>query len=166
MSDQYTMMGRAQIKGPQGEREEATEGLELLEVSRTLVRARSWGKCEGCGKFGLVLDVHHRQARGAGGIHGEAKLVGDDVRNLLALCRTCHDETEHAETWELTERVGWRIPHFVRDPLAVPALIHTVNGYGWHLLTPDAGYRWIDCSPDQRISFVGSGVVWLPTRST
>jgi hypothetical protein len=138
--------------------------VELLEVSRALVRARSWGKCEGCGKFGLHLDPHHRQARGAGGVHGEAAAVANEVRNLLALCRTCHDETEHAETWELTEAIGWRIPKYVTDPCKVPALIHTVNGYGWHTLTEDAGYRWIDSSPDQRISYVASGVVWLPTK--
>lgn len=124
-----------------------------LEVARGLAKSRSWGMCEGCGQFGLHLDAHHRQARGAGGVHGEAARVANDVRNLLALCRSCHDETEHAQTWELTQRIGWRVPHYVADPLVVPALIHTVNGFGWWRLTSDAGYQWVDWSHDYRPSY-------------
>jgi hypothetical protein len=139
-----------------------------LDTARARTLARSWGKCEGCGKFGLHLDAHHRQARGAGGVHGEAAEVSNDPRNMLALCRTCHDETEHAQTWDLTETTGWRIPHFVDDPHGVPALIHTVNGYGWWLLTQDDGYRWIDWTTDQRISYAARGGStttgkWAPT---
>lgn len=124
-----------------------------LEIAQGLVRARSWGKCEGCGLFGLRLDVHHRQARGMGGVHGEDAELANDVRNLLAMCRRCHDETEHAETWELTQRIGWRIPGYVADAHAVPALLHTVNGYGWWTLTQDAGYRWVDWASDHRPSY-------------
>lgn len=127
-----------------------------LDKARKLVMARSWGKCEGCGVFGRLLDPHHRRARGAGGVHGAAAEIANDVRNLLALCRPCHDETEHAQTWDLTETTGWRIPHFVDDPLVIPALIHTVNGYAWWYLTQDAGYRWIDSDPTQRISYKAS----------
>lgn len=127
-----------------------------LEQGRRLALARSWGKCEGCGKFGLKLDPHHRQARGMGGVHGDAAQRANDVRNFLALCRSCHDETEHAQTWDLTEATGWRIPHFVDDALVIPALIHTVNGYAWWDLTQDAGYRWIDSDPSQRISYAAS----------
>lgn len=124
-----------------------------LEAFRKLVKARSWGMCEGCGKFGLHLDPHHRQARGSGGVHGDAAEQANDPRNGLALCRTCHDETEHAETWELTQSIGWRIPKYVPDPLVVPALIHTVNGYGWWRLTNNAGYEWIDWASDHRPSY-------------
>jgi hypothetical protein len=122
--------------------------------------------CEGCGRFGLRLDVHHRQARQMGGVSGEAEHVSADTGNLLALCRICHDETEHAETWDLTQAIGWKIPRWVPDPLVVPALIYTVNGYAWWQLTTDAGFQWIDFRPDQRISYGASGSAWTMTAST
>lgn len=127
------------------------------ERFRELVLARSWGMCEGCGRFGLSLAAHHRQARGIGGVHGPAGERANDVRNGLALCSTCHDETEHAETWELTETIGWRIPHHVDNPLVVPALIHTVNGHAWWQLTEQSGYRWVDWDVTQRLSYGISG---------
>jgi hypothetical protein len=121
--------------------------------------------CEGCGKFGLRLDVHHRQARQSGGVSGDAERVANAVPNQLALCRSCHDETEHSETWELTECIGWRMPKYVRDPWSVPARIHTVNGYGWWQLTNDAGYRWIDFPPAACLDYAGDGFVLRRDRS-
>jgi hypothetical protein len=115
-----------------------------LEVARRLVVARSYGKCEGCGRFGFQLDVHHRQARGMGGVSGQDAEDANDVRNLLALCRSCHDETENAATWRRCELLGWRLPAWVDNVHEVPARIHTVNGYAWWRLTNDAGYQWID----------------------
>jgi hypothetical protein len=136
------------------------------ETSKRLVLARSWGMCEGCGKFGKHLDPHHRQARGAGGVHGAAAEVANDVRNLLALCRPgCHDDTENANTWDLSEGLGWRIPHFVEDPLVIPALIHTVNGYAWWFLTDTNGYRWADSRPTRRLSFSRHGADWTDPTS-
>lgn len=117
------------------------------ERAKRLVMLRAQGPngmCEGCGRWGYRLDPHHRQARGSGGVHGAAAVTANDVRNILALCRACHDETEHAETWDLTQSIGWRFPKFVADPAAIPALIHTVNGYGWNFLTIDVGYLWMD----------------------
>jgi len=124
-----------------------------LEAAKQLVRSRCYGMCEGCGRFGLPLDVHHRQARQIGGVHGEAHGIANDVRNQLALCRGCHDETEHERTWDLTEQLGWRIPKWVRDPLAVPALIFTVNGHAWWRLTLEAGFDWIDWEVSRRLSY-------------
>lgn len=125
-----------------------------LEEAKPLVVARSWGMCEGCGRFGRHLDVHHRQPRQAGGVHGAAADVANDVRNMLALCRPgCHDETEHAETWKLTEQMGWRIPKWVTDPWDVPALIYTAQGRAWWKLTSEAGYQWCDRSIDHKISW-------------
>lgn len=124
-----------------------------LDATKVLVKARSHGMCEGCGKFGLILQVHHRQARQMGGVAGKAADMANDMRNLLALCQSCHDETEHAETWDLTERIGWRIPKWVPDPHPVPALIHTVNGHAWWQLTHEAGYRWLDLPVDHRITW-------------
>lgn len=77
-------------------------------------------------------------------MHGAAADTANDVRNILALCRACHDETEHGQTWDLTEAIGWRVPKFVVEPALVPALLHTVNGYAWHFLTLDVGYLWMD----------------------
>lgn len=122
-----------------------------LEVSRALARARAWGHCEGCGlpTHGR-LDPHHRKARGAGGVHRLAAVVANDVRNLLALCRPCHDRTEHADTWTETESLGWRVPQH-RDPFITPALIYTANGHGWWLLTKDGGYLWADRESTWRV---------------
>lgn len=126
-----------------------------LEVSSAMARARAWGHCEGCGlSISGRFDPHHRKARGAGGVHRDAAAVANDVRNLLALCRICHDRTEHADSWAETEALGWRVPSW-RDPFITPCLIYTANGYGWWLLTPDGGYLWADREPSWRI----------PTRS-
>lgn len=120
-----------------------------LERAQRIVRLRCWGLCEGCGTGGLTLAVHHRQARGMGGVHRIAAQDANDPRNLLALCGRCHDETEHAETWDLTEQIGWRIPAFVEDVWAVPALLYTVNyaGQHWFRLDMDGGYTWLN--PEQ-----------------
>lgn len=84
--------------------------------------------------------------RGSGGVHGVAAAVSNDVRNLLMLCRPCHDRTLEggpnfaqciADGWVVERRAGV-------DPREVPANIYTVNGRGWWYLTEDAGYRWDD----------------------
>jgi hypothetical protein len=77
-------------------------------------------------------------------VHGAAADTANDVRNILALCRSCHDETEHGQTWDLTEAIGWRVPKFVTEPAEIPALLHTANGYAWQFLTLDVGYLWMD----------------------
>lgn len=124
-----------------------------LETAAALARARSWGHCEACGlSISGRLDPHHRKARRSGGVHGEAAVIANDVRNLLALCRVCHDQTEHAETWDATESLGWRVPSH-GNPFVTPALLYTVNGHGWWLLTNDGGYRWVDLAPDWRIDW-------------
>lgn len=130
---------------------------DLLAKSAALARARSWGHCEGCGlAIRGRLDPHHRQARQAGGVHRAAAVVANDVRNLLALCRVCHDLTEHADSWSETEGKGWRIPKWVGShPGDVPALLYTVNGHGWYYLTEDGGYRWVDRELTWRLDFTG-----------
>jgi hypothetical protein len=88
-----------------------------------------------------------------GGTSGDRAEALNTPPNGLALCRWCHDETEHHETWELTVGLGWKIPTlFVANPLEVPALIHTVNGYAWWRLTTDGGYRWIDLEVSHRLN--------------
>lgn len=111
-----------------------------FEASKALAQARSFGQCEGCGLPGR-LDPHHRMTRGSGGVHGAAAATSNDVRNLLMLCRICHDRTLNdavacmAVGWVIERRAGV-------DPRDVPAHIYTVNGRGWWHLTEDAGYRW------------------------
>jgi hypothetical protein len=128
--------------------------MTTFEIAKALASARSYGMCEGCGAFG-GLDAHHRMTRGSGGVHGAASDVSNDVRNLLMLCRPCHDHTTGDPAWGVT--IGWVIERRAGvDPREVPAHIYTVNGRGWWYLTEDGGYRWADAlniQPDYRISY-------------
>lgn len=111
-----------------------------FEVAKALAQARSNGLCEGCGIPGR-LDPHHRMTRGSGGVHRAAEAVSNDVRNLLMLCRVCHDQTLNAAGHCIG--IGWVVERRAGiDPRNVPALIYTVNGRGWWYLTEDVGYRW------------------------
>src|SRR2546423_14667671 len=113
-----------------------------LEAAQALVRARCWGRCEGCGRFGVV-QVHHRQARGMGGVSGPAGELANDPRNLLALCPACHDETEHSSTWTECERKGWRFrPGTPVAPLPAPAPVPTPQGHGPGPRPRTAGFPW------------------------
>lgn len=113
-----------------------------FEAAKALASARAYSRCEGCGIPGK-LDPHHRMTRGSGGVHGAADGVSNEVRNLLMLCRVCHDQTLADATACI--RVGWVIERRAGvDPREVPAFIYTVNGRGWWFLTEDGGYRWAD----------------------
>jgi len=112
-----------------------------FETAKALAQARSYGRCEGCGLSGLPLDPHHRMTRGSGGVHGDAETVSNDVRNLLMLCRGCHDST--LADAQGCIRIGWVIERREGvDPREVPAKLNTVNGSGWWFLTEDGGYQW------------------------
>lgn len=113
-----------------------------FEIAKAMAQARCWGICEGCGLPGR-LDPHHRMTRGSGGVHGAAYDVSNDPRNLLMLCRICHDRTL-ADAGACI-KVGWVIERRAGvDPREVPAKIHTVQGYGWWFLTEVGTYRWAD----------------------
>lgn len=113
-----------------------------FEAAAALALARSYGLCEGCGIPGR-LDPHHRMTRGSGGVHGAAAEVSNDVRNILMLCRPCHDLTLADAPGCIL--IGWVIERRSGiDPYGVPAKIHTVNGRGWWYLTEDGGYKWAD----------------------
>jgi hypothetical protein len=115
-----------------------------FDVAKALASARSYGMCEGCGMFG-GLDAHHRMTRGSGGVHGGASDVSNDVRNILMLCRPCHDMTLTEVGEANLIGLGWVIERRAGvDPREVPAYIYTVNGKGWWHLTEDGGYRWDD----------------------
>jgi len=85
-----------------------------------------------------------------GGVHGAAKTASNDARNLLALCRVCHDSVD-AEPG-LARSVGWLVPHPI-DPYEIPAKIRTVNGPGWWYLLADGGFRW--CDPEEAVAVLG-----------
>lgn len=116
---------------------------EPLQRFRHLVLARGYGHCECCGTS-TPTDPHHRQPRGAGGVHGTAYIAAHRVSNGLAVCRTCHNWIDQNAT--LARQWGWLVAH-PHDPATVPALIYTVNGYGWWLLDNDGGYHFQD--PDE-----------------
>lgn len=127
-----------------------------FEVAKALAQARSFGLCEGCRLPGK-LDPHHRMTRGSGGVHGVAATASNDVRNLLMLCRPCHDLTLRdagsciATGWVIERRSG-------ANPGEVPALINTVNGRGWWYLLADGSYQWADLAENARIVDYRSGV--------
>jgi hypothetical protein len=113
-----------------------------FEIAKAVASARAHHLCEGCRAF-TALDPHHRMTRGIGGVHRIASDVSNDPRNLIMLCRGCHDRT-------LTDaaaciKIGWVIERRAGvDPRDVPAKIHTVNGYGWWYLTEEGSYEWAD----------------------
>lgn len=113
-----------------------------FEVAKAIASARAFHLCEGCRAF-TALDPHHRMTRGSGGVSRAGADVSNDPRNLLMLCRGCHDRTLNAAPECI--KIGWVVERRAGvDPREVPAKIHTVNGYGWWYLTAEGGYRWAD----------------------
>ena len=80
-----------------------SKGITLATLSALYARAR--GRCEGCGRRGL-LHVHHRRPRSRGGTH--------ELSNLELRCSACHTlthEKDHREnsSWsEARRRKGGR----------------------------------------------------------
>lgn len=109
---------------------------EWLAV-RTLVLVRANQICEGCGRS-QADEVHHRQPRGMGGVHGGAALHANSPANLLALCRVCHDRTEDQP--EEMRRLGWLVPHYT-DAWTTPAYLRLILGQAWWYLLPDLSYQ-------------------------
>lgn len=79
-----------------------------------------------------------------GGVKGAAAARSNDVRNLLALCRPCHDGVDAEPGLALA--VGWLVRHPI-DPYRVPVKIRTVNGPGWWWLLDGGCFQW--CDPDR-----------------
>lgn len=111
-------------------------GMDYERRFRQLVLARSWGRCECCGTA-WSSDAHHRQPRGAGGVHGVEYVNANQVSNGLAVCRSCHDRIDADAPTARTN--GWLVAH-PTPPATVPALIYTPQGYGWWLLDNEACY--------------------------
>jgi 5-methylcytosine-specific restriction endonuclease McrA len=87
------------------------------EAIQSQVRSRAGWRCQACGRRGR-LDVHHVIERSRGG-------SDFDLDRLVALCRTCHDQTD--------------------APLAAGRLIITPVGEGrftFDVVHGPAKYRW------------------------
>lgn len=105
---------------------------------RTLVLARCAGACERCG-MAPAAEIHHRNARGMGGVHGPAAHAANSASNALALCSPCHRYVEaHPSDAYMC---GWKI----RDsgPLDTPVLLCTRYGTGWFQLSPAGDYLYV-----------------------
>jgi hypothetical protein len=88
-----------------------------------------------------------------GGTFREAQAIVNSPANMLALDPACHQLTEDAATWRDCLAKGWRVSHWGVDlPAAVPALIHTVQGYGWWWLLESGGYRWANQADEYRLA--------------
>jgi hypothetical protein len=106
-------------------------------AAKALALVRAHQLCEGCGTA-FADDVHHRQPRGMGGVHGAAAREAHRGYNLLALCRRCHDLTEAEPA--LCRAQGWLVPHPIQVAL-IPALIVPIYGRAWYYLDAEFGYR-------------------------
>jgi 5-methylcytosine-specific restriction endonuclease McrA len=87
------------------------------QAIQSQVRSRAGWRCEACGRRGR-LDVHHIIKRSRGG-------SDFNLDHLVALCRTCHDQTD--------------------APLAAGRLIVTPLGegrFGFEVMYGPAKYRW------------------------
>lgn len=64
-------------------------------------------KCWGC-YMQPAVDIHHLVGRGMG---GDPKGMRDDIRNLIPLCRDCHEKTDKDR--EYNEMLKLRVKRFV-----------------------------------------------------
>lgn len=69
------------------------------------VARRSGGLCErilpnGKRCFGHATQYHHKELKGMGGRHGEAKVFSDSVANCLHTCTPCHDDRHLQGGWK------------------------------------------------------------------
>jgi len=88
----------------------------MNKKTRDLLEQRSGGLCENCGK--KAQDAAHIEPKMAGGRKGFLEKFFDDLRNLVAACRSCHDlidlkrkqlfpgERDHALA-RFKEKSGW-----------------------------------------------------------
>lgn len=106
-------------------------------AAKALVLVRAHQVCEACGAF-FADDVHHRQPRGMGGVHGAGACLANSAPNLLALCRPCHDAIESDR--EVAIGLGRLVTHPLHSAF-VPVRIKPIWGEGWYFLTGDFGYQ-------------------------
>lgn len=98
--------------------------------ARAVVKVRSGGVCERCGRA-PATNWHHRQGRSAGGVWSP--------ENGLHLCGSgstgCHGEVTVNPA--ISYEMGWSV-RSTQNPAHVPVWL---AGKGWHYLLPDGGVR-------------------------
>jgi len=108
-----------------------TDFLELREV----VKSRSSGYCEKCGKpLGESWALHHRKLRSRGG--------EDSLTNFVALHHECHNlgnGSVHSNP-KLAEQLGLMVPSW-QDPKDAPL---TLPSGDIVLLNDDGSYRYLE----------------------
>jgi 5-methylcytosine-specific restriction enzyme A len=84
--------------------------------AKHLVNERDGGICQKCPD--PATDVHHRVTRGMGGSRDDTLNYG--MANLVALCRSCHDEV-HAHP-AASYNAGWLV-RTGNDPAVIPLVV-------------------------------------------
>jgi 5-methylcytosine-specific restriction endonuclease McrA len=96
---------------------------------RDLVLKRADGRCEKCGMFTDVLQLHHRRARGMGSTR---RPESNQPSNAAAICPPCHTHIESRRADALFQ--GWLVRQ-EKSPAETP-----VFRWGqWVLLRDDGG---------------------------
>lgn len=99
------------------------------KAGRDVVKRRSGGLCERCGRLGE--QIHHRKPRAMG---GSTVVAINQAANLLHVCVLCHLDIEsHRET---AYAYGWLVPRSTDSALWA---VLRYDGQ-WVLLTIDGGY--------------------------
>lgn len=104
--------------------------MALTATEHAAVVARDGGVCARC-PAAAGADVHHRKARGMGGTRDPRS---SDPRNVVTLCRACHDGIESNRTKALA--TGWLLRSY--DDLDEPLV--ALDGRRIHLAA-DGGRR-------------------------
>lgn len=76
-------------------------GSDFSPLALRIMRARSGGACEGCGRAGVRLEAHHRQFRSRGGLGGAA--------NGMCLCGFGNTSGCHGAAHSADPPRGWAI---------------------------------------------------------
>lgn len=101
-------------------RREQREGPSMADLRPILLR-RCGGRCERCGHVtGNFFEAHHRQFRSRGG--------RDEIVNLVALCKRCHDWVHANDIKARREGFSlsaYRFPAFapINQPLGLPVYL-------------------------------------------
>jgi 5-methylcytosine-specific restriction enzyme A len=94
---------------------------------RELVRVRSNGFCERCGRITADPQIHHRRPRGMGGSDREGT---NTASNALWLCMPCH-------AWVESYRYEAYIEGFLVHQHHRPAMVPVHMPVGWTSLADD-----------------------------
>lgn len=107
---------------------------QIPERVRVIVRTRSGGVCEKCGRARAV-EMHHRCGRQMG---GSRTAWINKPSNLLHLCTPCHGEvTDTQGARAFAETSGW----LVRRGQTLPADVPVVLWHGLRLLDDEGSYQ-------------------------